>query len=324
MGGFLLFSINQKVAIVLLNYNGYKDTIGCFESLQAITYSKYNVIIVDNDSPDNSMENIADYMSENNIEYISFDSTVMAMNHLEKTPKVTLIKSSYNGGYGHGNNIGIKYALNNGADYILVLNNDTVVEPDFLEPMVQMCENDKNIGIASGKIYFYDRPDTIWFNGGKFSPCTAKVEHFNFNEKDVGQIPQEPVTFISGCMWLIPKKVFEDVGFINEEYFMYVEDLEFCQRVLKKGYTLDVIKKGNVYHKVGGITGGKYSSFSVFWRTKNMNKLISTMESKLCRLSAYMIFNFKTIVQLIRAKKISLLKDVSKAIFSFKKDINVT
>ena len=322
--GFPLFSSQPQVAIVLLNYNGYKDTIACFESLQHIIYPNYNIIIVDNDSPDKSMDNIIDYMRKNDMEHVYFESPDFAMNYSEKNPNITLIQSGYNGGYGHGNNIGIKYALHKNSDYVLILNNDTVVDPDFLKPMVQACVEDKKIGIASGKIYYNDKPDTIWFNGGKFSSCIAKAEHFNFNEQDIGQIPIEPITFITGCMWLIPKKVFQEIGFINEEYFMYVEDLEFCQRVIQQGYNLKVIEGGNVYHKVGSSTGGKYSSFSVFWRTRNMNKLIATNKNALCRISAYIIFNLKTILQLLRANKLALLKDYFKAIFSFQKDINVT
>jgi len=309
-----------KAAIILLNYNGYDDTIACFESLQNITYQNYNIVIVDNNSPDKSMDRINKYIMDKNLKSLFFESFDMAINYSGEFPKISLIQSGYNGGYGHGNNIGIKYALQNKTDYILLLNNDTIVKANFLQPLVELSEKDKNIGIASSKIYFYDKPDTIWFNGGQFSPCKAKVEHFNFNEKDIGQTPQNPVTFISGCMWLIPKKVLEDVGFINEEYFMYIEDLEYCQRVLKKGYKLKVYEKGNVYHKVGSSSGGRYSSFSVFWRTRNMNKFIANIDSLYCRIFAYLNFNLKTITQLIIAKKIILLKDYTKAIFLKRKD----
>jgi len=238
--------------------------------------------------------------------------------------KVTLIQSCFNGGYGYGNNIGIKYALKHEADYVLILNNDTVVDRDFLEPMVDVCENDINIGIAGGKIYFHDQPDTIWFNGGAYHQFTGKVEHFNFKEKDIGQIPKAPVTFITGCMWLIPRRVIETIGFIKEEYFMYIEDLEYCQRLIQRGYKLKVIENGAVYHKIGSSTGGNHSSFSVFWRTKNMNKLIFTDKSLFRKFSAFSVYNLKTIMQLLKAKKFIILKDYFKAIFSFWTDKNAT
>lgn len=287
----------KKVNIIILNYNGHKDTIACFKSLQKITYQNYDVIIVDNDSPDKSMDKIIEYMKNNDIDYDFYLSPGDAMCETSVTSKVHLIQSGENKGYGHGNNIGIKYALQNNADYILVLNNDTIVTPDFLEPMVTMCENDKNIGIASGKILFYDKPDTIWFNGGSYSPCTAKVKHFNFNEKDIGQVPKEPITFISGCMWLIPRKTFEKVGYINEDYFMYVEDLEFCQRVLKNNLLLNISTSAIVYHKAGSSAGGHLSEFSIYWMAKNKIKFIKNNINIACRLYSYF---YNTIVLSLR------------------------
>ena len=310
-----MFNLRQHVSIILLNYNGYEDTIACFESLQKITYPNYNVIIVDNDSPDKSMDNMIDYMREKNVDHGYFESPTFAMNTSGKIPKVTLIQSGFNGGYGHGNNIGVKYALNNGADYVLLLNNDTIVDPDFLEPLVQMCEEDKTIGIASGKIYFYDRPDTIWFNGGRFSPCTAKVEHYNFNEKDTGQIPEKQITFISGCMWLIPKKVFDDVGFINEDYFMYVEDLEFCQRVIASGYGLKIMPNSHIFHKVGSSSDGNFESFTVYYKTRNyISFMRSTVNERWCRTSGVVLFVLRYALRLCKNKKCSSIKDMLKGI----------
>jgi len=210
----------------------------------------------------------------------------MAMEYKLKEIKVSLIQSTFNGGYGYGNNIGIKYALNNDADYILILNNDTIVTIDFLKPMVKMCEQDTNIGIVGGKVYFCSRPDIIWYNGGKFFPCTAKVIHFNFNQHDIGQVPQEPITFISGCMWLIPKKVFKDVGFINEEYFMYVEDVEFCLRVIKERYILKICQDSHICHKVGSAGGGHLSKFSIYWMSRNKLKFIHENMKGLCYYTA--------------------------------------
>jgi len=315
--------MNKNISIVVLNHNSAYDTIDCLKSLVKITYKNYNIIIIDNNSSDNSVKLINDFITNtvaNSYNYYNSVKDTLTSDNLIK--KYTFIKSEINGGYGHGNNIGIKYALKNGADYVLVLNNDTIVKQNFLEPMVKMCEENKNIGIVSGKIYFYDRPDTIWFNGGKFSSCTAKVEHFNFNEKDIGQVPKKPITFISGCMWLIPKHVFADVGFINEEYFMYVEDLEFCQRVLKQNYTLNIATESTILHKVGSSTGGKYSDFSVFWRTKNMNLFINkNIKPTLCRLIALVSFNLKLFINLCRNKKFSLLKIQLKAIKELKRNL---
>jgi len=297
-----------KVSIILLNYNGFDDSISCFQSLQQISYVNYDVIIVDNASPDASMDKFVAYMQEQEIEHVFFKSPEVALQD-GSIAKVSLIHSDFNGGYGYGNNIGIKYALKNGADYVLILNNDTIVNPDFLEPMVQMCEEDTNIGIASGKIYFYDRPDTFWFNGGKLHQCTAKAEHFNFNEKDVGQIINEPVTFISGCMWLIPVEVFKRIGFINEEYFMYVEDVEYCQRIVKQGYKLKVCGDSVIYHNVGGTSGGHLSDFSVYWMARNYYSFIKENVNGLCKIIAFgYLIIFKPIRWLLK-RRFSLFKN---------------
>jgi len=309
---------SSSIFIILLNYSGFEDTITCLQSLRKISYPSYNIVIVDNDSPDRSMEVIGSYLSFECVDHVIFNRPDKAMEYAGKLPFVTCIQSGRNGGYGHGNNIGIKYALAHNADYVLVLNNDTVVDPGFLEPLVAMCEADANIGIASAKIYFYDRPDVIWFNGGRFLPYTAKVEHVNFNEKDMGQGPIIENTFISGCLWLVPRKIFETVGLINEEYFMYVEDLEYCQRVLAQGYSLKVCNNSNVWHKVGTSTGGRFSEFSIFWRTKNMHMFIAKSSNTFWQKGiSLLFFNLKQFVILIKSNNISLIKIQLKAIGSF-------
>ena len=267
-------SLSPKVCIVLLNYNGTDDAIECLASLNDISYDNYNIVIVDNASTDDSMDRLDEYLRTLDDEYKVFSSPEQAMECNESQARWTLLQTCHNGGFGYGNNIGIKYALTNNADYILTINNDTVVDPNFLEPMVELCEKDKYIGIVSGKIYYYDRPDVIWFNGGSFNRYTAKVGHANFNEKDIGQCPPETITFISGCVWLVPRAIFVHIGLINEEYFMYVEDLEYSQRVLSQGYTLKVCQKSHIWHKVGGSTGGYLSEFSIYWMARNKTKFV--------------------------------------------------
>lgn len=299
---------NKKVAIILLNYNGYEDTIECFKSLRKISYVNYEIIIVDNASPDQSMARIVDYMENNEIKADYFEDFETAMMNGTNKFKVHLIQSSDNYGYGHGNNIGIKYALQIDADYVLILNNDTIVKENFLEPMVEMCENDNNIGIVSGKIYYYDRPDTLWFNGGAFNPFTGKIKHFNFNEKDVGNEPNKEITFITGCMWLIPKKIFTNVGFINEEYFMYVEDTEFTQRVLKFGYKLAIAKKSHILHKVGSSSGGgDFTDFSAYFLAKNKLKFIFSNLNLINKISAISVVFFEPIRLMKNRQKFSII-----------------
>lgn len=131
-----------SVCIILLNYNGIEDTIACIESLKEITYTRYEIVIVDNASTDGS-EGI-----------------------LKQRYSFPVIQTGKNLGFAGGNNAGIRYALENGADYIVLLNNDTVVDKGFLEPLVETAETYKNAGVVGGKIYYYDSTNTLWFYQG--------------------------------------------------------------------------------------------------------------------------------------------------------------
>jgi len=290
-----------QVCVVLLNYEGSIDTIACLDSLRKSSYKNLRIVVVDNASTDHSVAALNNYFYKNSSSnFYCYETVDCAMGSDSISRKYTLIQSQVNGGYGAGNNIGIKYALkHNDTDYILIINNDTIVQHDFLEPMVQLCEDDKTIGIASGKIYFEDRPDVIWFNGGKYNPCTAKVEHVNFGEKETGQKTLEQNTFITGCLWLIPRKTIESVGLINEDYFMYIEDLEYCRRVLSKGFSLQVSELSKIYHKVGSSTGGRFSDFSVYWRVRNMNLFIREhVGSIFYKVFSLLLFNVKMFVNI--------------------------
>jgi GT2 family glycosyltransferase len=313
--------MNKKVSIILLNYNGYEDTIECFKSLEKISYPNYNIIIIDNNSPDKSALELDKYFTKNNIKHKYFEDMEKLM-PLQDKIDVVLIQSGFNGGYGHGNNIGIKYALNNNADYIMLLNNDTIVEKDFLEPLVEECIMDPEIGIISSQIFFYDKKDYLWSNGGTYNKITGKIRHKDYNKKNT--IPQGKNSFLTGCLWLMPKTTLEKCGYINEEYFMYIEDLEYTFRVQKLGLKLRVSNKSKIYHKVGSSSGGELTNFSVYWRTKNylkfMKKNINFIYWPIHLFSNILIFS----VNIIRNKKIKLLLTQSKAIkdFIFKKNEN--
>lgn len=300
--------LSSKVSIILLNYNGAEDTIACLQSLRGIYYNNYNIVIVDNASTDDSVKRIHHYLQSQSLVFNFYRSPNEAMQSQLSQTEFTLLQTEYNGGYGYGNNIGIRYALKHGAEYVLVLNNDTVVDPGFLKPMVQMCEADDTIGIASGKIYFYDRPDVFWFNGGKFNSLTSRIEHICFNKEDTGQKPPEENTFITGCMWLIPGRMFEKVGFITEEYFMYVEDIEYCYRVLKQGFTLKVSEKSRIWHKIGGATDSQLSPFSVYMMSRNLVIFIK-LHFTVFRFCIAMTYTFiSRSIRWIKTNNIPLLK----------------
>ena len=229
-----------KVVIILVNYNGFTDTVDCLKSLKLVNYPNNEIIVVDNGStvvPD--PEDIR-YIRENAL----------------------LLESNSNLGFSGGNNIGIKEALNLAADYILLLNNDTVVEPDFLIELVKVAEKKKNVGIVGGKIKYYSAPDIIWFGGGSYDDNSGYVWHERYNQQDEGNTGDViEQSFITGCLMLIPVGVIRKVGTLSEEFFLYAEDTEFSCRVRHAGYKLWFCENVVIYHKVSASTGaGSYQS----------------------------------------------------------------
>ncbi len=297
-----------RVFIVVLNFNNWRDTVECLDSLLEITYKNYSIVIVDNDSNDGSPEKIVTHCRGISEEIDILNTNEQITAH-KKTVRIKLLRADKNGGYGYGNNLGIKYALSERADYVLIINNDTIVDPDFLQPLVNTCEDDKTMGIVSGKIYYYDKPDTIWSNGGHFHSCTGKVEQFNFNEKDNGLIPEGEINFISGCMWFIPVDVIREVGYINEEYFMYMEDIDYCHRVLERDYKLAVVPESRIFHKAGD-RDKSFSKFSVYWRSRNYMILLKRTEPFFFnRILKALVFNIFYSIRLIKYMKMSRIPD---------------
>lgn len=235
------------VYIILVNYNGYKDTIECVESLRKINFNNYKIIVVDNASTNNSII------------------------HLKKSCNdCTILESKNNLGFAGGNNLAIDYAINKGAEYILLLNNDTLVDPGFLDDMLETYKKEDKIGLVGCKIMNYPKKNIIWYGGGYINWFKFIPEHYGINEVDKGQCDKEKeVDFITGCCMLVKKEVFEKSGLLPDDYFMYFEDVDFCVMVKNSGYKMWYNPKAVIYHKVGLSGGGKESSFSITWGTRN-------------------------------------------------------
>ena len=223
------------VYIILINYNGFKDTVECIQSLKRISYTNYRILVVDNCSPKQPDKEDIEYIKENSI----------------------WIDGKYNRGFSGGNNLGMKYALEHGADYILLLNNDTTVEPDFLKLLVETAGSRPDAGLICGKILYYTDPDRIWFAGGSFNERTAMpCHHLNDEINKDNSDRVEEITFATGCLWLLPKNTIKKIGFMDEEFFMYSEDDDYSCRIINAG--MKILYRNNVviYHKVGRSSGG--------------------------------------------------------------------
>lgn len=218
----------KLVCIILVNYKGYTDTIECIKSLLEIDYHNYRIIVVDNGAYDRTR-----------FQKTEIDSDIIEYMYLEE-----------NKGFADGNNKGIEYAFKYSPDYFLLLNNDTIVKKDFLTKMVSMCEN--QFGLIGGKIYYHLEPDILWYAGGSYNRVTGCSEHFGYRKKDCEEYSKnKEVNFITGCLMLIPSKIIEKVGYLDTNYFMYSEDVDYCCRVLDNGFKMYYCADAIIFHKIG-------------------------------------------------------------------------
>lgn len=234
------------VYIVLINYKGYEDTTDCIKSLRRINYTNYKIVVIDNCSMDGSFEKIK-----------------------EENPECVCILSEENNGFSAGNNIGIHYAFEHNADYVLMLNNDTEVKEDFLSKMVSKSNNNT---VVTPSIYFFYDKKSIWYADGKinFNRCTVS----NGTDKK-----SKFCNYASGCCLLIPRNVYKGVGDWAEEYFMYYEDMDYSLRVLDAGFKIFYEKDAIVYHKVGK-SAGRGSKLNIYYNVRNRFYIIHKFRNK--------------------------------------------
>jgi GT2 family glycosyltransferase len=240
-------SADPLVAIVLLNWNGKTVTLDCLASLRAIHYERMRIVLVDNGSTDGSVEVIRrDY------------------------PEVELLEMGTNLGFARGANIGMRYALDHGADMLLLLNNDTVVDPDFLRYMVEALKTNPSLGLVAPKIYYFEEPNRIWFAGGELSMWTGTLRHIGIRQYDHGQfdLPRE-IPHACGCCLLARRSLAEKVGLLDESYYLYTEDADWVMRARRGGYGISYEPRAKIWHKVSVDSGGHLS-----WH-KNKNKFLS-------------------------------------------------
>jgi GT2 family glycosyltransferase len=217
-----------KTAIIILTWNGRDITAECLESIEKITYPNYNVIVVDNGSSD--------------------DSDIYLK---EKFPWISVIKIEENIGFTGGSNRGLQEALSKDFDYFFLLNNDTIVDPQFLDNLVDEFLKHPDAGLANPKIYFYDEPERLWWAGGSTSFLKGGY-HYAFKQIDRGNHDTiRTVTFNTGCALLIKREVLEKVGLFTEKLYGYGEDIDWCIRVYKAGYKGLYIPTSKIWHKEG-------------------------------------------------------------------------
>ena len=215
------------VTFSLLNWNQTDFTLACLRSLARQDYSNHRVVLVDNGSDPESLKPIAD-----------------------EFPDITLIRNRHNIGFTGGNNQAIVRALADGADYVMLLNNDTEVAPDMLRLLLDFAEADPRIGIVGPLIYYYDAPDRIWFAGGLVDPDSAAARALGDGEVDDGSRGAAKIDYISGCALLIKREVVDKIGLIDDRMFIYYEEADWCARTREAGYDIWFVPTAKVWHKI--------------------------------------------------------------------------
>lgn len=236
--------MNPKVSIIILNWNSADDTIECVRSVQEVTYPNFDVVIVDNGSTDRSEKNLRNAF-----------------------PEIRIIQTGSNLGYAGGNNIGIRHALGNKADYVLLLNNDTIVARDFLDKLVLEAESSDKIGISAPVIYHYDDPGKISFAGGKIEFFTGRSRHITE--------PMDNPEFLTGTCLLIKREVIKKIGLLTEKFFLYMEDVDYSFKVRKAGFKLKVVRNSKIWHKISSTTGPNYKPANIYYLVRNNLSFIS-------------------------------------------------
>ncbi len=216
-----------KIAVIVLNWNGKNDTLACLESLEKLTYPNFETIVVDNGSTDNSVPAIC-----------------------ARFPRHIVIQTGSNLGFAEGNNIGMKKAIERGADLLLLLNNDTIAAPDLLERFAETFKSHPDAGILGAK--------------GTF-------EFVGLREKDdrrQWELPQE-LDYVCGACLIVRRSVVEAIGYLEPRYFLIWEESDFCFRARKAGFKTITSPQAKIWHKVSAsIVGGKPHSTYFWWRNR--------------------------------------------------------
>lgn len=283
----------KKVAIILINYNQYALTKECIKSIRNSTYVDYEIIVVDNNSVDDSVEKLR-----------------------KLTDEIVLIESKENLGFSYGCNIGIKYAEKNGFDYVLLLNNDTEIDSKMIENLINNIG--KNV-VCVPKMYYYDS-GKIWYAGGIINRNKGNAQHIGIGKDDCELYSKDKIVdFATGCCILIPINIIKKVGYLDEKYFMYCEDLDYSLRLVEKKIKIKYIASATLRHKVGS-SSGKKSKLNVYYSTRNRLYILNKYKfSVLAKIYTYTTRYIRLFLSLF--KKDDNNKYIRKGIEDFKKNI---
>lgn len=236
--------MNPSVFVIVLTWNHVKDTLECLRSLAAQTYAPLQVILTDNGSTDDTVDTIR-----------------------AQFPQAHFIENKQNLGYAQGNNVGLEYALAQGADYILLLNNDTTLAPDCIEKIVADLQANPDTA-AAPKCFFADSPTTIYFAGGELTAWQTK--HRGYNQPDRAEFDTSGDTeWLTGCAIIAPRHVWKRVGMFEPRYFLLFEDTDWSLRARRLGFRLRYVAEAKLWHKASRSFGDMFTPTYAYYYARN-------------------------------------------------------
>jgi GT2 family glycosyltransferase len=242
--------MSPSTAIIILNWNGIEDTLICLDSLRDLMYTNFQVIVVDNGSADDSLPRLRAY----NAPY-----------------PYTLLENGANLGFAEGNNVGLSHALRSGAEYLMLLNNDTTIAPNCIDRLVEAANSYPEAGVFSARVFFMDRPDKVWSSEIRWDRSRLR---FNFigQGEDENALPSElhETDTVIGAALFFRAAVAKSIGLLDSRFFLVHEESDWCFKARRHGFKCLVAPQAKVWHKVGSSFGGEESPLFSYFGTRNI------------------------------------------------------
>jgi GT2 family glycosyltransferase len=240
-----------RVSVIVVNWNAREDTRECIESLERSNYRDFDIILIDNSSEDGSVEYLRGLF-----------------------PNVTLVANSTNERFARASNAGMQLALERGAQYVFLFNNDAVVDESAIGELVRVLDSAPDIGAVGSKIYYFAEKDVIWSAGGEVMLWAGITRHRGIRRKDCGEFDEQAdVGYLTGCALMARKELVEQVGLLDPSYHMYAEDADWCMRAKKAGFRIVYVPASRVWHKVSLSSGGEFSAAKIYEKTRSNVRL---------------------------------------------------